>query len=511
MSAEKFRALFNNPAFAHFYRMELEKTPTDSTSVLGIGRQESKSFVYKTSGDFILSREQLTSIFDKDITDQIFSAVKNDLDFSLITQYRSIAGQEQIVFPDIKFGSASKKIYNILTQIGDKIGSTQLEARLSTYLETNPQDVGHIFGFTNTLLIRTKTAARKSLLETAARQIESAEKIGDPIGIKEARLFLKDTEEQLSALDDFIDSMVTVLEEYDISVSPIKGLDLEVNAKYRKTANNWAFTWEGRAEQQAAGRKLTTILGTIKQTKVGGSGIRGLFASLKLNPTKEIVQKVLKDFIQEFIDKSIASPNSTSLDILKQKTSPALLELIEDNIRTAIGAKPKYNKQYVGNAKLKPIPLVNVKKQTSTSETVAQLKSNKNKIKSLKSQINNELKKVNRIKVSTKTTNLTNLQNLLNARLVDQVKQNMGNGTRNDVLNLQTGRFAESVEVTRLSESRQGMITAFYTYMKNPYATFSAGGRQEYPTSRDPKTLISRSIREIAAEQVSNRLRSVLV
>lgn len=108
-------------------------------------------------------------------------------------------------------------------------------------------------------------------------------------------------------------------------------------------------------------------------------------------------------------------------------------------------------------------------------------------------------------------SNLTNLQNLLNARLVDQVKQNMGNGTRSDVLNLQTGRFAESVEVTRLSESRQGMITAFYTYMKNPYATFSAGGRQEFPRSRDPKTLISRSIREIAAEQVRNRLRSVLV
>ena len=106
---------------------------------------------------------------------------------------------------------------------------------------------------------------------------------------------------------------------------------------------------------------------------------------------------------------------------------------------------------------------------------------------------------------------LTALQNLLNASLVEQVKRNMGNGTRRDVLNLRTGRFAESVEVTRLSESRQGMITAFYTYMKNPYATFSVGGRQEYPRSRDPKLLIAKSIREIAAQQVSNRLRSVLV
>jgi hypothetical protein len=55
------------------------------------------------------------------------------------------------------------------------------------------------------------------------------------------------------------------------------------------------------------------------------------------------------------------------------------------------------------------------------------------------------------------------------------------------------------------------MITAFYSYMKNPYATFSGGGQQQYPRSRDPKLLISKSIREIAATQVGNRLRAVNV
>jgi len=63
--------------------------------------------------------------------------------------------------------------------------------------------------------------------------------------------------------------------------------------------------------------------------------------------------------------------------------------------------------------------------------------------------------------------------------------------------------------VERLSESRQGMITAFYSYMKNPYATFSAGGRQQTPKSRDPKLLIAGSIRDIAAAHVGNRLRAV--
>lgn len=106
---------------------------------------------------------------------------------------------------------------------------------------------------------------------------------------------------------------------------------------------------------------------------------------------------------------------------------------------------------------------------------------------------------------------LAPLQKLLQDSLAQRVKQNMGDGSRKDILNLRSGRFAESTKVTRLSKSREGMITAFYTYMKNPYATFSQGGKQGHPKSRDPKLLISKSIREIAATQVSNRMRAVLV
>jgi hypothetical protein len=85
----------------------------------------------------------------------------------------------------------------------------------------------------------------------------------------------------------------------------------------------------------------------------------------------------------------------------------------------------------------------------------------------------------------------------------------MVDGNRRDVLNYRTGRLASSARVEHLSESRNGMITAFYSYMKNPYATFSQGGRQQNPRSRDPKLLISKSIREIATQQVGNRLRAV--
>ena len=107
-------------------------------------------------------------------------------------------------------------------------------------------------------------------------------------------------------------------------------------------------------------------------------------------------------------------------------------------------------------------------------------------------------------------TSLASLQTLLNLALAQQIQQNMGTGTRRDVLNYRTGRLAESAQVTNLSQSREGMITAFYTYMRNPYGTFSEGGAQGSPKTRDPKLLISKSIREVLATQVNNRLRAVL-
>ena len=66
-------------------------------------------------------------------------------------------------------------------------------------------------------------------------------------------------------------------------------------------------------------------------------------------------------------------------------------------------------------------------------------------------------------------------------------------------LNYQTGRFARSVKITNISQTRQAQMTAFYTYMKSPYQTFERGYAQGSP-QRDPRTLISKSIREAAAQ-----------
>lgn len=110
---------------------------------------------------------------------------------------------------------------------------------------------------------------------------------------------------------------------------------------------------------------------------------------------------------------------------------------------------------------------------------------------------------------------LANLQMLINTHLQDVVSANMGDegypGGQRRILNYRTGRFAASVKVERLSQSREGAISAFYNYMRYPYQTFEPGFKMGSPKTRDPKLLIAKSIREIAATKVGNRLRAVLV
>ena len=140
--------------------------------------------------------------------------------------------------------------------------------------------------------------------------------------------------------------------------------------------------------------------------------------------------------------------------------------------------------------------------------------------KSKKEQINSDKKANTTGKLSTKVnntkgssmmppSNLLNITSLINSQLQDVISANMGDGSSKNILNYRTGRFASTVKVENMTMSREGMITAFYSYMKNPYATFSTGGRQSIPKSRDPKLLISNSIREIAQQVVANRLRAV--
>lgn len=167
--------------------------------------------------------------------------------------------------------------------------------------------------------------------------------------------------------------------------------------------------------------------------------------------------------------------------------------------------------QYAVQAVLDTITNGKVKPYTSSTTIVEKTPISVNTTTVAVKKTSTGTKKISKSNVKRATSPLISLEALLRANINEQVAKNMGSGSESRVLNYRTGRFSSSVEIDKLSESRQGLISVFYRYMKNPYATFSEGGRQQYPKTRDPKLLISKSIREIAAPIVGNRLRSVAV
>jgi flagellar hook-basal body complex protein FliE len=89
---------------------------------------------------------------------------------------------------------------------------------------------------------------------------------------------------------------------------------------------------------------------------------------------------------------------------------------------------------------------------------------------------------------------------LINQKLPETVEKNMGPPALTNV----TGRFANSVRVTDVIPTAQGFPSIGYTYRKSPYQTFETGNKQG-DAERDPRKLINRSIREIAAEMAIGR------
>ena len=91
---------------------------------------------------------------------------------------------------------------------------------------------------------------------------------------------------------------------------------------------------------------------------------------------------------------------------------------------------------------------------------------------------------------------------LINKQLPQTVRKNM----QAPALVNRSGRFAESVEITDITRTPKGYPSIGYTYQKDPYQVFEGGSANPRATpERDPRVLIDRSIREIAAQYALGR------
>lgn len=299
------------------------------------------------------------------------------------------------------------------------------------------------------------------------------------------------TPEARTLLIDFLTNLEKQLEAEDLATSNLKSPKFKLYAKYQKRPNNYLVELQLTEINEAAGREQAALSKAIRKYLNPGAVTFTSTGGIKF--TEGAAEQRIKQLMEDAVERLIGT-----------KGSPSMLDLIGLSIVNSIKGKKEPDPTYSINNTL----LIESKAaKIDTRELNKEIKKQKAQVKKLKQSVKN-VPKFTRAKEEPA---ITSLLSLLNSNIVQKVKENMGDGSRRDILNLRTGRFAESVKVERLSESRAGMITAFYTYMKNPYATFSEGGAQSSPRSRDPKLLISKSIREIAQQQVANRLRAVNV
>lgn len=280
------------------------------------------------------------------------------------------------------------------------------------------------------------------------------------------------------------------------------------------------------------GMKLKSILGAVESVLSGETKFAEA-PTTKVNAFKKDVQNIFNNLLQHSsygpkisvnIDKDFGSVllkiNANVViiqdryenqriyaDLFESPTGAKILALIKDlHFSNSLAEEVVYRvKQTIKDGKIKPS-----KAKLSRPQLTTKLPNARVNLSTKSPKPTGSIQLPSAPKTDPQL-DLLSLTGFINTHLQDVVSANMGDGSSKTILNYRTGRFAGSVKVEKLSQSREGMITAFYSYMKNPYATFSEGGQQDMPRSRDPKLLISKSIREIAAEKVAARLRAVAV
>lgn len=208
--------------------------------------------------------------------------------------------------------------------------------------------------------------------------------------------------------------------------------------------------------------------------------LKGIKGSLELefeprdiNQFKGRLAGMVGDLFRQVItDSSFDLTSSPGFEnIANLKGSPSMLEDITQQSLQIIDPKKKFKRGTRSKAK------ASVKQMTGGRINVKRNKKSKTKAP---------------VPGRTKGVSSTPLEMLgiLNQQLPKVVANNMGSPK----LNYISGRFANSVNVTDITQTAKGFPSVGYTYRRNPYEVF------ERDPDRDPRKIIDLSIREIAAQ-----------
>ena len=265
---------------------------------------------------------------------------------------------------------------------------------------------------------------------------------------------------------------------------------------------------------QKMGSQLNALIKAASASEQSSTNdaIKGLVKSLQ--PVADVILQRVEELKEPLSKQGLYDQiKNNALYLTKELiNTPGSITLVQGIAKNIVNTIKTGKNLPVSTTKIRPKPIKQKHKEVlDISKTTKEFVKAAEKLKTAIKNTRANSVRIKAQKTPASTINLPKLLIFINQHLQDVISANMGDGSRRDILNYRTGRLAASAKVESLSQSRQGMITAFYTYMKNPYATFSQGGRQQNPKTRDPKLLISASIREIAAQQIANKMRAVLV
>jgi len=227
----------------------------------------------------------------------------------------------------------------------------------------------------------------------------------------------------------------------------------------------------------------------------------------KSNRLNATIRKVLDNIEIKIVERIMKGTEKNAFRLVAMKGSPSFADKIDVEgkrliVANLFGHKTTPNMKYKVNKQI-----FNLAAGTKLSKGKA--RTNK-KIKGIGTKMRGNMslppvkgrnKRATSRVQSRAGSNPLALRNMLNELLPVAVAGNM----TSPALNYRTGRFANSVRVTNVTQGPRGgntMIEA--TYMTNPYETFAPGG-DKYTQQRDPERLIKRTLREIATGVVGKR------
>ena len=460
MSIAEFTSALKDQAYKQWFK-------TSSKNILANTVKEYRKEAESTSRtSFLLTTDTLLQIAEKltgrDITsdeaEKIFSTLVGMVDNkkAILIQEDILDGKKTITgvyFRQIEFEKGiSSVISKSIDSIKDRVVIEEKDGKTRPAIVSDFFQKGHVFGVATNVTTQTaRNLAKSKVTEASKKQL-----LGTLVAVRNKLL------------------------RQDLATANIKDIKFSLYSKYLKTPYKYLVEMQIKEENVEAGGEARLYTNALRRYFSPENNAGSIAKDLR---TKDSAG-----------DKFIGR-------LINARGSPSMVDLIALEIASKIDRQKRKTSYSIPSSKV------------ATISQKVDTKALKDKTKKALVEINKAISLVRTIVPGTTSTTAptANLEALLRDRLALQIRKNMGTGSATNVLNYQTGRFADSATIERTTTSREGMISVFYNYMKNPYAPFSEGGAQQSPKTRDPKLLISKSIREIGASLVGNRMRAVLV